>query len=127
MPEKRLFGGDFFMEQGERAIRAHLTAERASAKKPRCLNEAISNRSDEVLARLEAKTLVKPPKELVRACGEAIRSDFRLPHIVDTLQEPNMIGVIASEHRLDLAACVGSRVAESAVDAAQSAQAGNSL
>lgn len=38
-----------------------------------------------------------------------------------------MIGVVASEHRLDLAACVGSRVAESAVDAAQSAQAGNSL
>jgi len=38
-----------------------------------------------------------------------------------------MIGVVASEHRLDLAACVGIRVAESAVDAAQSAQAGNSL
>ena len=38
-----------------------------------------------------------------------------------------MIGVVASEHRLDLAACVGSRVAQSAVDAAQSAQAGNSL
>jgi hypothetical protein len=38
-----------------------------------------------------------------------------------------MINVIASEHRLDLAACVWSRVAEAAVDAAQSAQAGNSL
>jgi hypothetical protein len=37
-----------------------------------------------------------------------------------------MIGVVASEHRLDLA-CVGSRVVESAVDAAQSVQAGNSL
>lgn len=38
-----------------------------------------------------------------------------------------MVGIGASEHRLDLAACVGSRVAESAVDAAQSALAGNSL
>jgi hypothetical protein len=35
--------------------------------------------------------------------------------------------VIASEHRVDLAASVGSGVAESAVDAAQSAQAENSL
>jgi len=115
------------VEQGERAIRAHLKAVRAAAKKPTCLNEAVSNRSDEVLARLDAETLVKRPEDLVRSSGEAIRPNFRLPHIVDTLQEPNMIGVVASEHRLDLAACVGSRVAESAIDAAQSAQAGNSL
>src|SRR5260370_4782296 len=81
---------------------------------------------DEVLGRIDAETLVKRPENLVQACGEAIRPDFRLPHIVDTLQEPKMIGVVASEHRLDLAACVGSRVAESAVDAAQSAQAGSS-
>ena len=115
------------MEQGERAIRAHLKAVRAAAKKPSCLNEAVSNRTDEVLARLDAETLLKPPNNLVRSSGEAIRPGFRLPHIVDTLQEPNMIGIVASEHRLDLAACVGSRVAESAVDAAQSVQAENSL
>jgi hypothetical protein len=115
------------MEQGERAIRAHLKAVRAAAKKPSCLNQAVSDRTDEVLARLDAETLLKPPENLVRSSGEAIRPNFRLSHIVDTLQEPNMIGVVASEHRLDLAACVGSRVAESAVDAAQSAQAGNSL
>jgi hypothetical protein len=59
---------------------------------------------------------------------ESIQSDFRLGFIVDTLQQnPTMVNIIASEHRLDLAACVWSRVAESAVDAAQSAQAGNSL
>ena len=115
------------MEQGERAIRAHLKAVRAAAKKPSCLNESVSNRMDEALSRKDAEILVKPPENLVQACGEAIRPDFRLPHIVDTLQEPTMIGVVASEHRLDLAACVGSRVAESAVDAAQSAQARNSL
>src|ERR1700693_494301 len=84
-----------FMEQGERAIRAHLKAVRAAAKKPSCLNEAVSNRMDEVLARKDAETLVKPPEDLVRSSGEAIRPDFRLPHIVDTLQEPNMIGVVA--------------------------------
>ena len=38
-----------------------------------------------------------------------------------------MIGVMASEHRVELAACVGPRVAESAIDAAQTAQAANSL
>ena len=115
------------MEQGERAIRAHLKAVRAATKKPSCLNEAVSNRTDEVLARLDAETLLKPPEDLIPSSGEAIRPNFRLSHIVDTLQQPNMIGVVASEHRLDLAACVGSRVAESAIDAAQSARAGNSL
>jgi 2-succinyl-5-enolpyruvyl-6-hydroxy-3-cyclohexene-1-carboxylate synthase len=115
------------MEQGELAIRAHLKATRAAAKKPSSLNEAVSNRMDEVLARKDAETLLKPPEDMVRSCGEAIRPQFRLDQIVDTLQSPNMIGIVASEHRLDLAACVGSRVAESAVDAAQSAQAGNSL
>jgi hypothetical protein len=86
------------MEQGEMAIRAHLKAVRAAAKKPSCLNEAVSNRMDEVLARLDAEALLKPPEDLVRSSGEAIRPDFRLFHIVDTLQEPNMIGVVASEH-----------------------------
>ena len=62
------------------------------------------------------------------ACGESIQSEFRLGFIVDTLQQnPNMVNIIASEHRIDLVACVGSGVGESAMDAAQSAQAGNSL
>ena len=113
------------MKQGKRAIRTHLKAVRAAAKKPNSLNHAVSNRVVEVLARRDAETLVQPPEDLVRACGEAIRPQFRLDHIVDALQEPNMIGVFASEHRLDRAACVGSRVAEAAIDAAQSAQAGN--
>ncbi len=38
-----------------------------------------------------------------------------------------MISVVPSEHRFDLAASVGGRVAESPVGAAQSAPAGNSL
>ena len=97
-------------------------------RRQKTLNEAVSNDMDAVLANLEAKKLLQPPENLVTACGESIQPDFRLPFIVDTLQHhPSMINIIASEHRVDLAACVWSRVAESAVDAAQSAQAANSL
>ena len=117
----------FEPKRGERAIRALNKARRAAAKRPESLNEAVSNRMDKGLARLEVEAMIKPPEDLVNSCGEVIQRDFRLPHIVDTLQNPNMISVIASEHRIDLATCVGSRVAESAVDAAESAQAGNSL
>jgi hypothetical protein len=113
--------------RGELGIRASQRARRAAAKKAETLNEAVSNNMDERLARLEAENLLKPPEELVSQCGEAIQHDFRLSHVVDTLQNPNMVNVIASEHRMDLAACVGSRVMEAAVDAAESAQAGNSL
>ena len=80
------------MEQGERAIRAHLKAEPAAAKKASCLNEAVSNRTDEVLSQQDAEILLRSPENIVQACGEAIRPNFRLPHIVDTLQEPTMIG-----------------------------------
>lgn len=113
--------------QGELAIRARQRAARAAAKRPESLNESVSNQMEEALAKKEARTLLQPPEALVAACGEAIRTDFRLDYLVDTLQNPNMVNIIASEHRLDLAACVGSRVAESAVDAAESAQAENSL
>jgi len=109
------------------AIRARQRAARAAAKRPESLNESVSNQMEEALAKKEARTLLQPPEALVAACGEAIRTDFRLDYLVDTLQNPNMVNIIASEHRLDLAACVGSRVAESAVDAAESAQAENSL
>lgn len=85
------------------------------------------NKVDERLATLEAKSLIEPPANLVSGCGEKIQQDFRLDYLVDTLENPNMISVVASDHRLELAACVWSRVAESALDAAASAQAQNSL
>lgn len=116
-----------FPTRGELAIRARQRAARAAAKRPESLNEAVSNQMDEALAKREAKDLFQPPEALVTACGEAMGTDFRFAHLVDTLKNPNMVSVIASEHRLDLAAGVGSRVAESAIDAAESAQAGNSL
>ena len=114
-------------ERGELGVRALNRARRAAAQKPEDVNEAVSNRMNEVFANQEAESLLKAPEDLVLACGEAIQPGFRLPQIIDTLQNPNMVNVIASEHRLDLAACVGSRVAESAIDAAESAQAANSL
>jgi predicted component of type VI protein secretion system len=115
------------MGQGEVAIRAELKAKRAAARKPESFNDAVSNRTDEVLARLEAESALRPPEHLVSSCGEAIRPAFFRLSTVDTLKNPNMVNVIASEHRVDLAASVGSGVAEAAVDAAQSAQAENSL
>jgi hypothetical protein len=116
-----------FPTRGELAIRARQRAVRAAAKKPESLNEAVANKMDEALAKREAENLIQPPANTVSACGEVVQRDFRLDHIVDTLENPNMINVVASEHRLDLAACVGSRVAEAAIDAAQSGQAANSL
>jgi hypothetical protein len=113
--------------KGELAIRARQRAARAAAKRPESLNEAVSNRMDEACAKIDARELFQVPENLVSAHGETIQSDFRLGHIVDTLKNPNMISVSASELRVDLAACVWSQVAEAALDAAESAQAGNSL
>ena len=109
------------------AIRARQRAARAAAKRPESLNEAVSNRMDEVRAKIDARELFQAPKDLVSAHGETIQSDFRLGHMVDTLKSPNMISVSASELRVDLAACVWSQVAEAALDAAESAHAENSL
>ncbi len=113
--------------KGELAIRADLRAQRAAAKKPESLNEAVSNRMDETFAKLDAEAMLKPPQDLLSSCGEVIQHDFRLPFVVDTLENPSMVSVIASEQRVDLAACVWPRMVESAVDAAVSAQAANSL
>jgi hypothetical protein len=113
--------------KGELAIRANLRAQRATAKKPESLDEAVSNKMDEGLAKRDDDAMLKAPDNLLSSCGEVIQRDFRLPFIVDTLENPNMVSVIASEQRIDLAACVWPRMAESAVDAAVSAQAANSL
>ena len=113
--------------KGEKAIRAQQKAARAAAKKPKTFNEAVSNKMDEALAKLEARELLQVPENLVTAHGETIQSDFRLSHMVDTLQNPNMINISASELRVDLAACVWSQAAEAALDAAESAKAANSL
>lgn len=116
------------MEWGERGIRKSLEAKRARARKPASPEEAARNRLEENTASRDAENALKAPDELIAAAGEAIRPEFRLGFLVDRLKdEPDMISVIASEHRVELAACVGPRVAESAIDVAQTAQAANSL
>jgi hypothetical protein len=116
------------MERGEAGIRASLQAQRARTRKPDSPEEAARSSLEEEFALRHAENALKAPDDLVAAAGEAVRPDFRLDYLVDRLRdEPDMIGVIASEHRVELAACVGPRVAESAIDAAQTAQAANSL
>jgi hypothetical protein len=116
------------MERGEAGIRASLEARRARARKPYSTDEAARNSLEADIALRDAENALKAPDHLVTAAGEAIRPEFRLDFLVDRLKdEPDMIGVIASEHRVELAACVGPRVAESAIDAAETAQAANSL
>lgn len=116
------------MERGERAIWANAGAIRAAAKKPKTLNEAVANRMDERLARTEANTMVRPPEKFAKAAGEAANLEdlgFITAWLVDTLENPNSISVDASERRLHLAA--GAGVLQSAVDAANSGCAENSL
>jgi hypothetical protein len=119
------------IEKGERAFRAQNTAARARAKRPETQDEAVKNQMTARLADMDAKNALEVPEGSVKMTGEMMSPDFRrsLRHdyLVDTLENPSVVSVIASEHRLDLAACVDSHVAESAVDAAQSIQAENSL
>jgi hypothetical protein len=119
---------DTRMEWGEAGIRASLKARRARTRKPHSTDEAARNNLEANVALRDAQNALKAPDNLIAAAGEAIRPEFRLDFLVDRLKdEPDMIGVIASEHRVELAACVGPRVAESAIDAAQTAQAAHSL
>lgn len=116
------------MEWGERGIRTSLEARRARVRRPDSPEEAARNNLEADIALRDAENALKAPDNLIVSAGEAIRPEFRLDFLVDRLKdEPDMIGVIASEHRVELAACVGPRVAESAIDAAQTAQAANSL
>jgi hypothetical protein len=115
-------------KRGALAIRALHRQRRAATKKPKSLNEAVSNRMDEGLARLEADQMLKPPSGLTKAAGEVVDLGdlgFTSGYLADTLDHPNMISVDAFEQRMNLAA--EPSVLQAAVDASESAQAGNSL
>jgi len=116
--------------QGERGIRAQHTAARAKAQRAESQDEAVRNRMTAALAEMDSGNCLKVPEDSVRASGEMMSPDFMRScpscYLIDTLQNPSMVSVIASEYRVDLAAYIDSRVAELAVDTAQSAQAANS-
>ena len=116
------------VDRGELSIQANLNAERARVKKAESFNAKVCNNMDERLERLQAQTLLQPLEQTVKVSGEAAdlqNLGFISGWLVDTLESPNSISVDASEQRLRLAA--GAGVLQSAVDAANSVPAANSL
>jgi hypothetical protein len=90
--------------------------------------EAEWNQRNAAEARQEAQRLLDPG-ELVEGVSETVRTDMTgagRHWIVDTLRHPNSIAVAAAEQRMVYADMAGG-VLESAVDAAVSAGASNSL
>jgi hypothetical protein len=59
---------------------------RAAAQKPESLNEAVSNKMDETLAKMDVEAMMKLPEDLVNSCCDVVQRDFRLSHIVDTIR-----------------------------------------
>ena len=79
------------------------TAPQAKPLSDAARDQPVSNRMDEFLARRDAEdaeVALRPPEHLASSCGEAVLPRFYSSHIVDTLQNPNMVNVIASEHRV---------------------------
>jgi hypothetical protein len=117
--------------QGERALRAQNSVARAKAQRVHSQDEAVRNQMTASMAEMDSRDCLKVPEDSVNASGEMMSPDFmrscRNYTLIDTLQNPSMVNVIASEYRIDLAAYIDSRVAELAIDAAESAQAANSL
>ena len=117
-------------ERGKRAIQEFHKAAWYEPADPASLTsseKALCERNA-TQARLEAESLLGPV-ELVRGAGEVVRrnmSDTEKPWIiVDTLEHPNSITVVAAEHRM--LAADSADVLALAVDAAVSAGATNSL
>ena len=118
-------------KRGGKAIRALQKAARYASMEPqRGAVDVILNRMEVERAEAVADAMLKPTGELVAAAGEVVHldpADLEMPRLLfaDTIRAPNMIAVDASEQRLEAAADAG--VLEAAVDAAESARAGNSL
>jgi hypothetical protein len=119
-------------KRGSKAIHALQRASRFASMEPAGLVDEITNRAECSRASAEAEENLRPSGELVRGAGEVAHVDrtdiddrFRIEWLVDTLKHPNMIGVDASQRRLEAAENVGAL--EAAADAAESAQAANSL
>ncbi len=126
--------------RGAQAIRALHKAARCAATHPAGWSDAVLNRAQEKEASAEALELLKPDGQLVSGGCEIVHvadgvldydvekdppCDSSLMCIVNTLAHPNMISVGASGQRMEAAQEAG--VLQTAVDAAESALAGNSL
>jgi len=118
--------------RGEKAIRAAQKAARCAATEPPSLSEKIATGFKGKQAEAESEEMLKPVGALMRGAGEVFHADPRETEwdltkavLFDTLEHPNMISVNAWEDRREGALQAG--VLESAVDAAETVQAGNSL
>ena len=119
--------------RGGRALRAGQRARRWAHRKVHDpVIDPVWNRLEAEKATAEAEDLLKPPDRLLRSGGEVVAhvdSDAVLEParsaMINTLESPNMIGVEASDQRLEDA--FGAGVLQTAVDATVSAQAENSL
>lgn len=118
-------------KRGGKAIRALQKAARYASMEPqRGTVDLILNNMEVQRAEAVADAMLRPSGELVAGAGEVVHIESTDPEVsrlvfADTIREPNMIGVDASEQRMQAAADAG--VLEAAVDAAESARAGNSL
>jgi predicted component of type VI protein secretion system len=118
---------------GVKAVRASQRANRWRHKKPiDPVIDPVLNRLEAEKADAEAAELLRPPERLLRGGNEAMRpavANERLSParnaMISTLEDPNMISVEASEQRVE--AALGAGVLPSALDAAVSAKAENSL
>src|SRR5438093_451377 len=118
-----------FGRRGEQAIVAMQEAALADAMPRTEVGDDRVYADQARLARARAEILLEPRAPVVVSAGEAVTwenkadESYRGAHarIIDTLKSPNSISVGASQARMS-AAC-GADVLESAIDAAQSAQA----
>ena len=118
------------MRRGAKGIRARQNAERYRKQKPvRGAVDVLLNEIDAEREEALAAEMLKPPSGLVSGCGELIQNDPADGSVngwlVNTLAHPTMVGVNASQDRMEVAAECG--VLESAVDLAESVSAGNSM
>jgi hypothetical protein len=119
--------------QVERGVREHQNADRLQQRKPLDAFEARHNPVEATYARREGERLMQPPEGIVGAGSTEVmppistwptRTNERF-YIIDTLDNPNIINVDASEVRSTLALRAGSL--SLALDAAQSTQAANGI
>ena len=123
----------FSKSRAEQAIEAFQEADRIEGRPHVSFGDRVVFELEAKEARERARTLLEPAGIVVEGAGEAVawdpapeaEYDPALMVIVNTLERPDSASIAASDGRLRAAKDAG--VLESAVDAARSAQASNSL
>jgi hypothetical protein len=120
-----------FENRAEKAIRAKHKALRCADTRTESPTQEVVNLREGNRAQAEAEEMMEPVGEIVLAAGESLHVDPRdltnqtCGLLQNTLEKPNMISVTASEERM--AAALNAGVLETALDAAETAGASNSI